>query len=246
MNASKAGSIGCFVRRAARRVAAALIGLSLLVSLALAAGAVFQDAAPVSEDGTPVTIHVVSNGFHTDIVVPTVSDAMDWRPLLRLSPITRQAVDAPYLAIGWGSQAAYTTLGTLADLSPGLLFEAVAFDASVVHLQPVATIGEGENVRRLAVTREGYRRLVRHVEDSLSRDEDGQAVVLDGITHGTGDAFLRGRDRFWLLRSCNVWVGEALRAAGRPVGLWTPLAQSLMWSLDRAAPAAGDLSKPRP
>lgn len=226
------------VQRAVRKAVVALLGLALLAGLALAAGAVLHDAAPVSGEGAPVTVHVVSNSFHSDIVVPTVTEAMDWRPLMRLSPITRQSLDAPYLAIGWGSRAAYTRLGTLSDLSPGLLLKAIAFDESVVHLQPVAAIGEGASVRRLTVTPDGYARLVRHVEESLSRAVNGDAVPLDDATHGTGDAFLRGRDRFWLLRSCNVWVGEALRVAGRPVGLWTPLAQSLMWSLDRAAPAA--------
>ncbi len=218
-----------------------MLGLSLLAVLALGAGAILSGAVPAPGDDAPVAIHVVSNGFHTDIVVPTVNEVMDWRGLMRLSPITRQSLDAPHLAIGWGSRAAYTQLGTLSDLSPGLLLKAIAFDESVVHLQPVATIRQGESVRRLVLTAEGYARLVHHVEGSLSKAGDGDAIPLDGVTHGTGDAFLRGRDRFWLLRSCNVWVGEALRAAGRPVGLWTPLAQSLMWSLDRAAPAVGTL-----
>jgi uncharacterized protein (TIGR02117 family) len=232
-------SVSSALGRAVKSVSLTLLGLSLLVIFAFGAGAVVTGAAPVSGEGAPVTIHVVSNGFHTDIVVPMVTDAVDWRGLMRLSPITRQSLDAPYLALGWGSRAAYTQLGTLTDLSPGLLLKAIAFDESVVHLQPVASVREGEGVRRLTLTPDGYARLARHVEDSLARTAGGDAVPLDGVTHGTGDAFLRGRDRFWLLRSCNVWVGEALRAAGRPAGLWTPLAQSLMWSLDRAAPAAG-------
>lgn len=199
-------------------------------------GALPRDAGQVpGEDGT-VAIYVMSNGFHSDIVVPSLSDTKDWRPLMQASPITADSLDAPLIAFGWGSEAAYTQLGTLADLSAGLMLKAVAFDHSVVHLQPLAAIRTGEGVRQFRLTRDGYRSLVGHIEDSLQPGGNGEPVALAGVTHGTGDAFLRGRERFWLLRSCNVWVGEALRKAGLSVGLWTPLAQSLMWSL-----GAGDV-----
>ncbi len=144
------------IGRATKAAALALIGLALLACLAIGGGALLHGAASVSGQEAPVTIHVVSNGFHSDIVVPTVTDAMDWRELMRLSPISRRSLDAPYLAIGWGSRAAYTQLGTLSDLSLSRLLKAIAFDESVVHLQPVTAVREGENVRRLVVTAEGY------------------------------------------------------------------------------------------
>lgn len=214
------------------RVLALLIATGLaLVAGAFPLGPLPRDAGQVPGEDGRVAIYVMSNGFHTDIVVPSVSDAKDWRPLMQASPITADSLGAPLIAFGWGSEAAYTELGTLADLSAGLMLKAVAFDRSVVHLQPLAAIRIGEGVRQFTLTRDGYRSLVGHIEDSLQPGGNGEPVALAGVTHGTGDAFLRGRERFWLLRSCNVWVGEALRKAGLSVGLWTPLAQSLMWSL---------------
>lgn len=220
--------------RSLRVAAASLLAIALAAGLSLALGA-FPVGGDAGDGPDGVAIHVVSNGFHTDIVLPMREEARDWRPLLDASPITAPWREAPFVAFGWGSQAAYTELGTLLDLSPGLLVRAAAFDASVVHVQPVVAITAVHSVRRLVVSRGGYRALVAHVERSLSRDDAGAPVVLAGLTHGSGDAFFRGRDRFWLLRSCNVWVAEALRAAGRPVGLWTPLAQTLVWSLGPGA-----------
>ncbi|RDJ20665.1 TIGR02117 family protein [Bosea caraganae] len=222
------------IRLLRRGLRAGALGLAVLLAatgLALLAGAVPLRSGPAAASDGTVTIYVMTNGFHTDVVVPTQTDAKDWRPLLQASPITRPSLDAPLIAFGWGSQAAYTELGTLADLSPALMLKAVAFDRSVVHVQPLVAIRAGESVRRFVLTEAGYRALARHVEDSLQPGGAGEPIALPGVTHGTGDAFLRGRDRFWLLRSCNVWVGEALRKAGLPVGLWTPVAQSLMWSL---------------
>lgn len=100
-----------------------------------------------------------------------------------------------------------------------------------MHVQPVAAVRTGTDLRSFTISEAGYRALVGHVEASLQLDGAGGLVILPGVSHGNGDAFLRGRDRFWLLRSCNVWAGEGLRKAGLPIGLWTPLAQSLMWSL---------------
>ncbi|WID98536.1 TIGR02117 family protein [Bosea vestrisii] len=213
------------------RVALILVALVLLSALAIVVGAIPLASGPAQPGERNVTIYVASNGFHSDIVLPTVSANRDWRPLLAVPPLTKPYRDAPFVAFGWGAETAYTELGTLADLSLGLILKATAFDRSVVHVQPVAAVQTGMDLRSFTISEAGYRALVGHVEASLELDEAGGPVILPGITHGAGDAFLRGRDRFWLLRSCNVWVGEGLRKAGLPVGLWTPLVQSLMWSL---------------
>lgn len=217
--------------RGLRHVALGLAALALVCVLALVAGALPFGFGPAQPGERNVTIYVASNGFHTDIVLPTVSAGKDWRPLLAASPLTEPYRDAPWVAFGWGAETAYTELGSLADLSLGLILKATAFDLSVVHVQPVAAVRTGTDLRSFAISEAGYHALVGHVEASLQLDEAGGQVILPGVSHGNGDAFLRGRDRFWLLRSCNVWAGEGLRKAGLPVGLWTPLAQSLMWSL---------------
>jgi uncharacterized protein (TIGR02117 family) len=213
------------------RVALILAALVLLSALAIVVGAVPLGSGPAQPGERTVTIHVASNGFHSDIVLPTVSADKDWRPLLAASPVTEPYRDAPWVAFGWGAETAYAELGTLADLSPGLILKATAFDRSVVHVQPVAAVRTGTHLRSFTISEAGYRALAGHVEASLQLDEAGGPVILPGVSHGNGDAFLRGRDRFWLLRSCNVWTGEGLRKAGLPIGLWTPLTQSLMWSL---------------
>ncbi|CAN7194370.1 TIGR02117 family protein [Bosea sp. LjRoot237] len=214
-----------------RHVALGLAALALVCALAVAAGALPFGFGPAQPGERNVTIYVASNGFHSDIVLPTVSAGRDWRPLLAASPLTEPYRDAPWIAFGWGAETAYTELGTLADLSLGLILKATAFDRSVVHVQPVAAVRTGTDLRSFTISEAGYRALVGHVEASLQLDETDGPVILSGVSHGNGDAFLRGCDRFWLLRSCNVWTGEGLRKAGLPIGLWTPLAQSLMWSL---------------
>lgn len=207
--------------------------------LAAVVGAVVRTAEAAGNAGVAgeaVTIYVASNGFHTDIVVPVIGSGKDWRGLLAASPITRNRIaGARWIALGWGSEAAYTRLGKLTDLTPAIILKALAFDRSVVHVVPLGAVGSGSGVRRIRVSEPGYKRLVQALESSFDLDRSGRPLLLDGATHGYGDSFFRGQGRFSLFRGCNVWVGEALRSAGVRVGIWTPFAQSLMWPDSLAA-----------
>ena len=208
--------------------------LAALVAAYLGAaviGAVVQSAEPADPLGEPVTIYVATNGFHADIIVPRTSAARDWSDILRASPITSARLNQTrWVAFGWGSEAAYTQVGDITDLSPDIIFKALAFDRSVVHVVPLASIEAGDGVWPVEVSAAGYARLTRLLEDSFALNEAGAPIPVNGATHGYGDSFFRGRDRFSLFRSCNVWVGDALRAAGIRTGIWTPFSQALMWS----------------
>jgi uncharacterized protein (TIGR02117 family) len=72
--------------------------------------------------------------------------------------------------------------------------------------------------------------LAQKVLSSLKRDASGRPVPLDSPAFGQTDAFFAAKGHFSLLRTCNVWVGEVLRAAGIPFGLWTPTPQAVRLS----------------
>lgn len=221
-------------RWALRAALTAIALLGLYVAAALA-GALLTGAdgpSDVSADGGgSVAIYVATNGFHTDLILPARSAGRDWGDVLRRSPITRERLaDTRWVAFGWGSRTAYTRLGKVTDLTPAIALKALAFDVSVVHVAPFAAIREGDEVRRIELTGSGYRRLAAFIDASFAGKGAEGPVPLPGVTHGYGDAFFRGSGRFSFLRGCNVWVGEALRRGGYRTGLWTPFAQSLMWS----------------
>jgi len=83
-----------------------------------------------------------------------------------------------------------------------------------------------------------YRRLVANVWSALDRGPDGlpQRVDVDGYT--ATDGFFAAKGRFSILRTCNVWIGDQLRAAGLRFGRWTPLplSVSLSWRLYQSEP----------
>ncbi len=48
---------------------------------------------------------------------------------------------------------------------------------------------------------------------------------------GLTDAFFQAKGRFNIFYTCNEWLGRQLRAAGVPMGIWTPTTQAVDLSL---------------
>lgn len=174
---------------------------------------------------------MLSNGFHSDIALPdedgeTLSrfgiDANDF-------PVEQGAVR--YWAFGWGSRTAYTSLRKVSDLTPGIISKALAFDESVMHVQPLGDITGGEGVYALDLKPAQYNELVSGIRRSFGTEI--RPIPL--ITQGFADRFYRSTGRFSPLKACNVWTGRRLREAGIGVGVWTVFAQSLEFGLGTVA-----------
>ena len=209
---------------AARWAAIALATLIGALALALVLGALPGRSAPPATADT-VRVVVLSNGFHSDIALPATGDTLE-RLGLHAShyPVDRSLVS--HWAVGWGSREAFTSLVAVSDLTLGLVARAVAFDETVMHVLPTGSLA-GEGVWHVD--------LPRHEYDALVDDMAGWFASREpmAVTQGFGDRFYPARGRFTAWRNCNAWVGARLRAAGVPVGRWTPAAQSLAYGLDR-------------
>ena len=219
------GWFGRWARRAALALSA-LVALLATLALALVLGALPGGSPPPPVADT-VRIAVLSNGFHSDIALPATGDTLERLGLDAADyPVAREAVS--FWAVGWGSRAAYTSLVAVADLTPGLVARAVAFDETVMHVMPTGPIAAGNGVWFVDVPRERY--------DALLADLRGwfaSTAPIPGVDQGFADRFYPGAGRFTAWYGCNAWVGARLRGAGVPVGRWTPAAQSLAYGLDR-------------
>nr|WP_246482439.1 TIGR02117 family protein [Methylopila capsulata] len=182
--------------------------------------------------GRRVTIFVVDNGYHIDLVLPTIDPSKDWRSLLDASPIATPGRNAPYVAFGWGSRTAYAEVGALTDLTVGAMLRALAFDRTVMHVLPVARVrADGANVRAVGIAAPLYAAMTARIDASFARDAEGRVQPLAGATQGYGDAYFAAVGAFSPVRTCNVWAGEMLRAGGVPVGDWPPFSAPLMKGL---------------
>ncbi len=86
-----------------------VLGLVLLVGLYfLAAFVLSRLSVHRAENAKPeVAIYLLSNGVHTDLVVPMVHPVMDWNTYISVTDTKDPAFDAKYVGFGWGDKGFY-------------------------------------------------------------------------------------------------------------------------------------------
>ena len=162
---------------------------------------------------SPVTrsVHVVSHGWHTSLVLRGDDVAVAaW-------PARADFADTTYLEVGWGDREYYQAanpgvwlaLNAVAWPTPGVLHVA-AFDAAVERYFA------GTEVIEIGVTESGLQRLLERLRNSHELDTAGRPMALGPGLYGHS-RFYASRERFHLFKTCNVWVATALHEAGVPV-----------------------------
>lgn len=96
-------------------------------------------------------------------------------------------------------------------------------DATLVHASHLPRPAAGDDVRTIVLRPAEYRRLAGFLRASIV------ARPAHEPGYGAYDAFYTGTGRYSAVRTCNAWVGDALRRAGVRVGAWTPFPATVMW-----------------
>jgi uncharacterized protein (TIGR02117 family) len=227
-----------FVVHSSRSLRRKLLGVLLLpflflliyVGFGFGLGALsLPKAASLSENDHPISIFVVSNGYHASLVLPLRAGGTDWGSQFPRDDFADPPADATHVMFGWGDRDFYMNTRRLADLEFGLMVRAaLGLGGTVMHVVLVGAPRPGADVRAISVTPAGYARLVRYIEGGFARDGEGRLRLHPGRGYGPHDAFYQGTGRYSLFNTCNEWVGRGLRAAAIPVGVWTPFASSLL------------------
>ena len=197
---------------------AALIG-------AVWAPGVAQDRAMPTRD-----VLLIHGPIHYDLLIPLDDISRPRFAALEARGVPLSHPDARWLVIGWGARKFYTETPTYRELKPGNVWRGVIGDDAVLRIDVIGPIDRQIKRRSVAMTERQYRTLVDNVWSELTLGPDGlpERVGVTGYT--TTDGFFAAEGRFSILRTCNVWIGDQLRAAGLRFGRWTPLPLSVSLS----------------
>ena len=173
------------------------------------------------------TIGLLQGPIHTDILFPLTADTLARFAFAKAAGVPIDHPDAQWLMFGWGSAAFYTTAGSYSDITASAVLAAATGDAAVIRLDVTGPLPPLENLRYVSLSEAQYQALLAQ---TLTTFASQTRLNHPGLT-GT-DAFFPAHGHFSILRTCNVWLGETLRASGIPFGLWTPANWSVTLALD--------------
>lgn len=196
-----------------------------------------------------VTIHVISNGVHADIVLPArvegepgleevlgldggsanepdnqmgneMDNGTDGPPAPAARTTQAPLTGHTHLAVGWGAREFYLATPTWGQMRPGVALRALALAPAALHVEVMPGPPVPDaDTRTLHLSRQGYRNLVAFVAASLNRDAEGRPVRIP-VTQENGSTGYGPGSRFF-------------EATGR----FSPLHTCNTWAADALAAA---------
>lgn len=168
-------------------------------------------------------IYILTNGVHTDLVVPLQNDVFDWSKEILFKNILSGKTDYKYLAIGWGDKEFYLNTPTWSDLKFSTASKAAfGLSKSALHCTFYYTMTENKDCVKIRITKTEYQNLVTFINRKFRRDESGKVIFIKtGAVYGNNDAFYEASGSYNLFNTCNTWANDGLKAAGQKAALWT-------------------------
>lgn len=176
------------------------------------------------------TVYVLSNGVHTDIVLPLRHELKDWTKDLSIRNTRSKDSLVQYVSFGWGDKGFYLETPTWADLKASTAFKAMfALSSSAMHVTFHREMATGALCRKIKLDQEQYRLLVRYIEHSFQRSAQGNFMYIPGHAYGDYDGFYEAKGTYNLFYTCNTWANNGLKAAHLKACLWTPLDKGILY-----------------
>lgn len=212
------------------RAITAVICLPLVYVAAGFVGAAIPGKHADLAAGTDVLIGLARAPIHYDFLLPMSPEVRAQFGFAEGAGVPISAPQAEWLLVGWGSQAFYTSAGSYADMKPGAVFTAITGDQAVLHLDVAGDVSGVDGIQYLTLSEPQYAALLARLAADFQRDQTGAALPL-AAHFNDHDAFFEAKGRFNIFHPCNAWLGEVLRDAGVPFGIWTPTPQAVEMAL---------------
>lgn len=177
-----------------------------------------------------ITVYIMSNGVHTDLVFPVKNNQIDWADLFPLSNNKGKDTTYSYLGIGWGDKGFYLNTPEWKDLKVSTaLVAATGIGETALHVTYHKAVVESELCYKYMVDTAQYQALIDFVKSSLEYDAQDMPIVINtNAQYSDSDAFYEAKGSYSMFYSCNTWTNEALKKANMPAGVWATLDKGIL------------------
>lgn len=189
-----------------------------------------KDRANVNRD---IPVYILSNGVHTDIVLPVKNKLFDWSKKVKFENTIAKDSTAQLVAFGWGDRGFYLETPTWDDLKFSTAFKAASgLSNSAIHATFYNGLKESSHCKKLLVSETEYMKLVNFVGNSFEENSGDFLKIETSAVYGKNDAFYEAKGSYSLFHTCNTWTNNALKAADQKAALWTPTDKGILCHYD--------------
>ncbi|RZK21603.1 MAG: TIGR02117 family protein [Pedobacter sp.] len=196
-----------------------LIALYFLAAFCLSKISVNHNTSHTKE----IAIYIMTNGIHTDIVVPANNPLQNWTKEIKHNHTLAADSSYNYLAFGWGDKKFYLETPEFSDLKISTGLRAISgLNTSAMHTTYYKNMAEDENCKKIYVSVAQYKNLIKYISDSFTTNPDGHFIsIKTGIRYDIADAFYEAKGSYSIFKTCNTWANGALKASDQKACLWT-------------------------
>lgn len=180
--------------------------------------------AEKTDEPKTIELYILTNGVHTDLVVPVKTKYVDWSEKLPFENTKGKQTDFNYISFGWGDKGFYLDTPTWAQLKPSTAFKAAFWlGESAMHCTYYKKMQLGDDCKKMMITEQQYQNLIKFIDDRFDKDVSGKYILIKtDAVYGKDDAFYDAKGSYNFTYTCNTWANNGLKAAGQKAALWTP------------------------
>jgi uncharacterized protein (TIGR02117 family) len=215
------------MRRIGRILIKSLIGIVLFLAFYFGIAYLFgniENNRTISLNKKKYQALILSNGVHTDMVLPVKNELVDWRKIFPTKNTRGKKQHAGWIAFGWGDKGFYLNTPTWGDLTASTAFKAVTgLSSTALHVTYRDTIKvDSVNCIKLMLTKNEFLNLKKFIQDSYQRKGNKSIHIPTNAVYGDDDAFYEATGTYHLFNTCNTWTNAALKSCNQKACLWTP------------------------
>lgn len=206
-----------------RIVVSILLFLGFYFGLAFVGGRIESDKIQTKAK-KKYKVLILSNGVHTDIVLPVKSELANWKELFPVKNTRGKKDHNGWIAFGWGDKGFYLNTPTWGDLTVSTAFKAVSgLSSTALHVTYRDSIKlDSSNCIPILLTRNEFIGLKQYIIQSYQKKQNKPIFIPTNAVYSDDDAFYEATGTYHLFNTCNTWTNESLKACNQKACSWTP------------------------
>lgn len=178
--------------------------------------------ADLVENQQEISIYILTNGVHTDIVLPIKNEHHDWTSQLKFEHTKAKDSTYQYAALGWGDKGFYLETPTWADLKASTALKAASgLSTTAMHVTFYKDLKESNSCKKLQISSDNYKKLILFINESFQTKSGEYLKIETEAVYGKHDVFYEANGSYSLFYTCNSWANQALKSANQKAALWT-------------------------